>query len=153
MGRYTATIRWQRGELPFESERYSRAHEWQFDGGLRVPASASPQIVPEPCSVAANVDPEEAFVAALSSCHMLFFLSLAAAAGIVVDEYVDEADGVMRRDEAGRTAITRVTLRPRCRFPGGEPAREQLEALHERAHEQCFIANSVRTEVRVELGD
>lgn len=153
MGTYTATVRWQRDGAAFTDNDYSRAHEWLFDGGLRVPASASPQIVPEPHSNPANVDPEEAFVAALSSCHMLFFLSLAARENIVVDSYEDDAAGSMRRDAGGRTAIVEVTLRPRCRYDGRQPTREQVERLHEKAHSLCFIANSVRTEVRVEPVD
>lgn len=155
MSEFTARIAWRRDENEdFRGNRYSRGHEWQFDGGATVAASASPHIVPLPYSVEANVDPEEAFVAALSSCHMLFFLSLAAREGCVVDEYVDDAIGSMGRDGDGRKYIERVVLRPRIRFaPGSEPERERLEALHHGAHERCFIANSVRSEVVTEIPD
>lgn len=151
MGNYRATIRWSRGDADFVDNRYSRGHEWRFDGGAVVAASASPQIVPEPWSVAANVDPEEAFVAALSSCHMLFFLSLAAAQGLVVDEYVDEATGKMEKTAGGSISITEVTLRPRVRCAGAPPTRATLEELHEDAHHRCFIANSVRTRITLEI--
>ena len=151
MSTYTATIRWQRDGAGFLDDDYSRAHDWVFDGGQVVPASASPHIVPLPNSVAENVDPEEAFVASLSSCHMLFFLSLAMKRGIIVDEYVDEAEGVMEKNDEGRIAITRVTLRPRASYVGEAPGREQLEKLHHRAHDLCFIANSVRSEVVTEI--
>jgi organic hydroperoxide reductase OsmC/OhrA len=152
MAAYYATILWQRGSHPFVDNKYSRAHTWEFDGGLSVPASASPHIVPSPLSVPENVDPEEAFVAALSSCHMLFFLSLAAEHGIVVDRYRDQAEAQMGRNAAGRTAITRVVLRPAAVY-GGEsaPDRELIEALHQEAHELCFIANSVVSEVATDI--
>ncbi|MDH5345161.1 MAG: OsmC family protein [Gammaproteobacteria bacterium] len=152
MSEYVATISWRRGDDDFTGNAYSRAHEWRFDGGLTVPASSSPGIVPLPMSVAAHVDPEEAFVASLSSCHMLFFLSLAAKRGIVVDEYTDEASGIMQKNEDGRIAMTRVVLRPKAAYEAGTaPDREQLEKLHHHAHELCFIANSVRTEVVTEI--
>lgn len=119
-----------------------------FDGGLSVPASASPLVVPLPMSVAENVDPEEAFIAALSSCHMLFFLSIAAKRGFVVDEYIDEALGVMARNEQGRQALVTLTLRPKVSFAGDkQPSREQQEKMHHRAHELCFLANSVKTRI------
>lgn len=152
MSEYFARVLWLRGDQDFTGNRYSRGHFWQFDGGLEVPASSSPHIVPLPHSVAENVDPEEAFVASLSSCHMLFFLAIAAKRGFVVDEYCDDAVGVMEKDERGRMSITRVTLRPHVRFSGeAEPSREQLETLHHQSHEQCFIANSVRSEVVTEI--
>ncbi|MEC4721146.1 OsmC family protein [Noviherbaspirillum sp. CPCC 100848] len=151
MHTYVATIAWERGQDNFKDNSYSRGHRWSFDGGVEVPASSSPSVVPEPMSVAAAVDPEEAFVAAISSCHMLTFLWLAGKAGFVVDRYVDEAVGVMKRNEQGRVAVTRVALRPRIAF-GGErqPTAEELDDLHHRAHEDCFIANSVKTEIVVE---
>lgn len=152
MHEYTATTHWQRhaGEA-FSDNRYHRRHDWRFDGGAVVPGSSSPLTVPLPHSDAAAVDPEEAFVAALSSCHLLWFLSLAAQAGFVVDDYRDEAVGVMARNAAGRVAVTQVTLRPRVRFGGDRrPSAEEHEALHHRAHERCFIANSVTSEVRCE---
>jgi organic hydroperoxide reductase OsmC/OhrA len=148
---YTVAVHWTRGEAPFTDKRYSRGHRWRFDGGIEVPASSSPQVVRVPLSVEAAVDPEEALVAALSSCHMLWFLDLAARGGWRVDEYSDQASGVMGKNAAGRTAMVRVTLRPRVTFSGARvPDREQILELHHRAHEECFIANSVTTEVRTE---
>jgi len=148
---YFATIEWQRGEQDFLSRRYSRGHQWQFDGGVTVPASSSPHIVPLPMSVEANVDPEEAFVASLSSCHMLFFLDFASLAGFVVDSYTDKATGTLAKDGKGRLVMTDVLLRPDVQFSGDrQPTAEELEALHHQSHDACFIANSVRTEVRCE---
>jgi organic hydroperoxide reductase OsmC/OhrA len=148
---YRAEISWHRGEDVFAGGRYSRRHLWRFDGGVSVPASASPQVVPAPWSAADAVDPEEAFVAALSSCHMLFFLSLAAARGLVVEAYDDDAVGVLEKDEAGRMAMTTVTLRPRVTLAdGASAATELIEELHHAAHEACFLANSVRTRIAVE---
>lgn len=148
---YRAGIHWMRGTATFTDKRYSRGHLWRFDGGVEVPASSSPQVVRVPLSVEAAVDPEEALVASLSSCHMLWFLALAADQGWRVDDYYDEAAGFMGRNAAGRTAMTRVTLRPRVRFSGERlPTRADIEALHHRAHEECYIANSVTTEVRCE---
>ena len=152
MSEHTATIIWQRAEQAFTDDAYSRAHRWEFDGGAVIDASASPDVVPLPMSVAENVDPEEAFVAALASCHMLFFLSLAARRGYVVDSYTDAALGYMGKNEEGRTAITRVTLEPKVAFAGETiPTAAELEKLHHRAHELCFIANSVRTEITVRV--
>jgi organic hydroperoxide reductase OsmC/OhrA len=152
MSTYTATIRWTRtGESDFAKGQYNRAHEWVFDGGETVLASASPHVVPAPWSDAAGVDPEEAFVASLSSCHMLFFLDFARRAGHVVNDYVDEAEGELGKRADGRIAMTRVTLRPRAEFSGANPpTAEEIADLHHRAHEACFIANSVTTEVTVE---
>lgn len=152
MSIYTATIRWSRtGDVDFTKGQYSRAHEWTFDGGAVVPASASPHIVPAPWSDEQGVDPEEAFVAALSSCHMLFFVDFARRDGWTVDSYVDEAEGVMEKGADGRIAVTRVVLRPDIEW-GGErhPDEAAVADLHHRAHEACFIANSVKTEVVVE---
>ena len=152
MSEYSATIRWQRGDEAFTDDKYSRGHEWSFDGGLTVPASASPDIVPLPMSVAENVDPEEAFVAALSSCHMLFFLAIAAAAGFVVDEYIDAATGRLEKNSEGRTAMTQVVLRPCATYSGERvPAKDKIEKMHHRAHSLCFIANSVTTDVVTEI--
>lgn len=149
---YFATVHWERADQAFTDDKYSRAHVWSFDGGQSVPASASPHIIPLPYSVAENVDPEEAFVASLSSCHMLFFLSLAARRGFVVDAYEDEALGVMGKDANGRTAMLRVLLRPNARYSGSRtPTRVQVEKLHHRSHQLCFIANSVKTEVLTEI--
>jgi len=151
MGAHTATIRWRRGDGDFATGHYSRRHEWHFDGGMIVAASPSPQVVPAPWSDPAGVDPEEAFVAAISSCHMLWFLSLAAERGFVVDRYEDEAVGTMARIAPQRQAITEVVLRPRIQFAVGHvPDARALDALHEDAHERCFIANSVKTAIRVE---
>lgn len=151
MSRYNATVEWTRDGAAFTDNRYSRAHAWAFDGGAVVPASASPQIVPLPLSRAENVDPEEAFVASVSSCHMLWFLSTAAKSGFRVDRYRDEAEGLMEKDARGRLAITRVTLRPHATFSGPRvPTKGDLDALHHDAHEACFIANSIRSEVVVD---
>ena len=148
---YRATIHWTRGNAVFTDKRYSRGHTWRFDGGIEVPASSSPQVVRVPLSVEAAVDPEEALVASLSSCHMLFFLSFAATRGLRVDDYLDDAAGVMGKNQAGRTAMVRVTLHPRVSFSGERlPTRAELEALHHRAHEECYIANSVTTTVEGE---
>ena len=152
MSEYVATIRWQRGNQDFTDSKYSRGHEWVFDGGMSVAASASPDIVPLPMSVAENVDPEEAFVASLSSCHMLFFLDIAAKSGYVVDEYTDAAIGRMEKNTEGKTAITKVLLRPSATFSGARiPDPGEIEHMHHRAHELCFIANSVKTEVTTEI--
>ena len=151
MSCYTATIVWQRDAHAFVDHRYSRRHTWHFDGGAVVPASASPQIVPLPMADAAGVDPEEAFVASLSSCHMLWFLDIAARAGWVVDHYRDDATGLLARDTKGLLAMTRVTLRPVVRFAGERaPSVDAHLALHHQAHAACFIANSVKTEVLCE---
>jgi organic hydroperoxide reductase OsmC/OhrA len=151
MAEYHARIVWQRGQSRFTDNRYSRSHEWRFDEGVIVPASSSPHVVPLPMSVAAAVDPEEAFVASLSSCHMLTFLYLAARRGFSIDSYDDAAVGILEKNAAGQQAITRVTLRPDVRFSGDKlPTAEEVEALHHSAHEGCFIANSVKTEVNVE---
>ncbi|HWH38662.1 MAG TPA: OsmC family protein [Usitatibacter sp.] len=151
MHTYTATVSWSRGEQPFTDGKYSRAHRWRFDGGVDVPASSSPQVVRPPLSDEAAVDPEEAFVAALSSCHMLFFIDFARRAGFRIDRYEDQAEGIMAQDAEGRTAMTVVTLRPAIAFSGERlPTAEEVEALHHKSHEACFIANSVRSEVRIE---
>jgi organic hydroperoxide reductase OsmC/OhrA len=148
---YFATIRWSRGDAAGAGDQYSRAHSWTFDGGVEVPASSSPHVVPPPLSKADAVDPEEAFVASLSSCHMLWFLDLAHRRGFVVDDYVDAAEGVMAKNAEGKLAMTVVTLRPRIAFSGEkQPTREEVQALHHRAHERCFIASSVKSDVRVE---
>ena len=151
MSTYTATISWSRGDQPYTDGKYSRAHTWRFDGGIEVPGSSSPHVVRPPLSNEAAVDPEEAFIASLSSCHMLFFLDFARRAGFRIDSYVDEAEGVLDKDAQGRMAMTVVTLRPRIAFSGDkQPSRSDLDSLHHRSHEACFIANSVRTEIRIE---
>lgn len=151
MSEYQAVVEWSRDGAAFTDNRYSRGHRWLFDGGIEVPASSSPSVVPLPLSVAAAVDPEEAFVASLSSCHMLVFLSIAAKRGFVVDSYRDEAVGVLAKDPSGKLAMARVTLRPQVQF-GSEkrPTADEFAAMHHESHEQCFIANSVKTDVRCE---
>lgn len=149
MKQFDARVAWQRDGQPFLDGRYSRTHAWCFDGGLQVPASSSPLSVPLPMSDAAAVDPEEALVAAASSCHMLFFLSLAAGRGITVDSYVDEALGLLGQDIEGRMAMTRIELRPVIVFAGAQPSQEALDALHHEAHARCYIANSLKSEVVV----
>jgi organic hydroperoxide reductase OsmC/OhrA len=147
MSERRATINWKRETPDFAYESYNRDHAWQFDAGITVRASASPAYMGnESC-----VDPEEAFVASLSSCHMLTFLALAARKRYVVDGYRDQAVGVLSKDTAGHLAMTKVALRPRVVF-GGEtiPGPEELRRLHDQAHHACFIANSVKTEVVVE---
>jgi len=154
MAQHVATVAWRRGDAAFSDNRYSRAHLWRFDGGAEVRASASPHVVPVPLSDPAGVDPEEAFVASLSSCHMLWFLSIAAKRGLVVDSYVDEAVGLMARNAEGRLAMTRVTLRPVVKFTGPRPpAPGEVRQLHDLAHHECYIASSVRTEVVCEPRD
>ena len=130
--------------------RFSRRHEWRFDGGAIVTASASPDVVPVPMSDAAGVDPEEALVASVASCHMLWFLSLAQEAGVEVASYLDSAEGVMGRIAPGRLALTRIALRPKVSFAGTPPSAEEVERLHHEAHERCFIANSLKTEIVIE---
>nr|WP_315426704.1 OsmC family protein [uncultured Albidiferax sp.] len=151
MTHHTATIVWQRDAQTFNDHRYSRRHSWHFDGGAQVAASSSPHVVRLPFSDPAAVDPEEAFIAALSSCHMLWFLDLAARAGWVVDSYHDAATGLMARNSQGRMAMTQVTLHPAVQFGGDrQPSPAELEQLHHAAHAECYIANSVTTEVLCE---
>ena len=151
MSTYTATVRWSRtGDSDFTKGQYSRAHKWAFDGGVTVPASASPHIVPPPWSDPAGVDPEEAFIASLSSCHMLFLVDFARRGGFVVDSYTDEAEGILEKRADGKMAMTRVTLRPRMEWGDPAPDEAAIADLHHRAHEACFIANSVNTEVTIE---
>lgn len=149
MASYAATVEWS-ADGGFREGRYSRAHRWIFDGGAVVPASASPHVVPAPLSDPAGVDPEEALVASVSSCHMLWFLHLARDSGLDVAAYRDEALGTMAKDERGRIAMTRIALRPEIDFAGEAPDPETLARLHHEAHERCFIANSLRTEIVVE---
>lgn len=151
MSTHTALIRWQHASPDFLRGNYSREHTWTFDGGLTVPASPSPSVVPAPYSNPANVDPEEAFVASISSCHMLTFLYVASKAGFQIDGYEDEAVGVMTKNEKGVPWISAVTLHPKIVWSGDKlPAPADQEHLHHLAHEQCFIANSIKTEVTVE---
>ena len=149
MSDYTAEVIWERDPAQdFLGNRYSRKHLLRFDGGVEIPGSSAPSSVPLPMSDASAVDPEEAFVASLASCHMLWFLAIAAKRRFVVDRYVDAAVGVMARNEQGKLAMTRVTLRPEVTFSGEHrPSRNELDQLHHKAHEECYIANSVKTEV------
>ena len=149
MSIYTAEVLWERNNGDFLGKRYSRKHLLRFDGGLEVPGSSSPHGVPVPMSDASALDPEEAFVASLSSCHMLWFLSIAAKRKFCVDRYFDAATGVMEKNADGKMAMTVVTLRPDVTFSDERlPARTELDQLHHEAHEACFIANSVKTDVR-----
>jgi organic hydroperoxide reductase OsmC/OhrA len=151
MLKHTATIIWKRIEPDFISGHYSREHTWRFDGGMTIPVSASPHVVPAPWSNAANVDPEEAFVASIASCHMLTFLWLASREGFVVDGYEDEAIGEMTKNDRGFSWVSQVRLRPRIAWSGAKlPTPADVERLHHRAHEECFIANSIKTAVTVE---
>ncbi len=152
MSEHVAKIIWQKSAgAAFVDNAFSRHHVWEFDGGLTVPASASPHIVPVPMSVEENIDPEEAYVAALSSCHMLWFLAIAARRKFVVDSYVDAAKGVMAENTEGKLTMTRVTLRPKVTFAADTtPAPDKVANMHHLAHDSCFIANSVKTQVIVE---
>jgi organic hydroperoxide reductase OsmC/OhrA len=148
MAQYKITVQWERGEQRFTDNTYNRRHTWTFDGGITVVASSSPHVVPVPYSDTAAVDPEEAFVASLSSCHMLWFLSIAANRGYCVDSYIDDAVGTLAKNASRRLAMTRVILRPLASFSGHRvPSRNQIKSLHDEAHRQCYIANSVKTEV------
>ncbi|HEX7440957.1 MAG TPA: OsmC family protein [Caldimonas sp.] len=152
MSEYSAEVIWVRGAQDFLSGRYSRRHLLRFDGGAEVAGSSSPHVVPLPLSDASAVDPEEAFVAALASCHMLFFLSIAASRKFCVERYRDGAVGTLAKDADGKLAMTEVVLRPQVEFSGlpmPTPTQRELDAMHHSAHEQCFIANSVKTVVRV----
>jgi len=144
------TITWTRDGARFTDNRYSRVHSWQFDGGFLVPASSSPDVVPVPYSDPANVDPEEAFIAALSSCHMLWFLSIAAKRGFVVDSYIDHAAGKLAQNETGQQVMTVVVLHPEVVFSSpNTPEPSEVDAIHHAAHESCFLANSVKTEIQI----
>lgn len=149
MSEHKATIEWRRQGADFDYKTYSRAHTLAFEGGIRVPASGAPGNIPPGARGAPAVDPEQAFVGSLSSCHMLWFLHLAWKAQFVVDHYVDHATGVLGKDAEGREALTRVTLRPVITFSGRKPSAQEHAQLHADAHHKCFIANSVRSEVTI----
>jgi organic hydroperoxide reductase OsmC/OhrA len=150
MSEYKATIQWRDNGPEFVKGKYSREHVWKFDGGLTIPASSSPSVVRPPYSNPANVDPEEAFVASIASCHMMTFLYVAQLGGFHVTAYEDQAVGVMARNEKGAMWVSKVTLNPQITYGGDKtPSPEELSNLHHKAHEQCFIANSVKTEVIV----
>ncbi len=149
--KYNVRVFWEKSAAEiFTDNKYNRVHKWRFDGGAEVMASASPQVVPLPMSDERGVDPEEAFVAALSSCHMLFFLSIAAANKYCIERYEDNAEGVMSKNEHGQMAMTVVTLKPAIIFSGSNiPSFDEIAAVHEQAHEKCYIANSVKTEIKI----
>lgn len=154
MSRYTAKIDWKRNGAHFSDSTYSRVHTWTFDSGDKITASASPGIVPEPYSSPNAVDPEEAFIASISSCHMLWFLAIASKNGFVVDRYTDQANGRMKRDGNGKLSITEVDLYPSVTYSGDHtPNNVEIQKMHDEAHEKCFIANSVKTEITVHLED
>jgi organic hydroperoxide reductase OsmC/OhrA len=150
MSAHGAIIEWRRGDQPFIDKRYSRAHIWTFDGGAVVRGSSAPASVPLPMSDATAVDPEEAMIASLSSCHMLWFLAFAANAKLTLDSYRDEASGELDKDEAGKRYLARVTLRPVTTFSGRQPDQAELDALHHAAHEHCEMAHSVRATITVQ---
>ena len=148
LSHYKAGIHWERGDQDFLAGRYSRAHRLRFDGGLDIAGSSSPHVVPLPWSDPAALDPEEAFVSSIASCHMLWFLALAAKDGWCVENYRDNAEGEMRKNAKGKLFVSRVRLRPAVLFSGpSRPDADALATLHHRAHEECFIANSVLTEI------
>lgn len=150
MSEHKATIEWRRRSADFDYQTYSRGHTLEFEGGIRVPASAAPANIPPTAAGAPGVDPEQAFVASISSCHMLWFLHIANRAKYVVDHYVDAASGVLEKNADGRMAMTRVTLRPVVTYAGRAPGAEEHAQLHEAAHDKCFVANSVKSEVVIE---
>ncbi|HEY4785729.1 MAG TPA: OsmC family protein [Bacteroidales bacterium] len=151
--KYTAKVTWRkRATENFIDLRYSRVHEWSFDGGSVISASSSPHVVPLPMSDASLVDPEESFIASLSSCHMLFFLSIAAKRKFVVESYEDNAEGIMGKNSEGKTAMLSVVLNPKIIFSGTNiPSVEEIEQIHELSHEECFIASSVKTKIEINL--
>ncbi|ANP47162.1 OsmC family protein [Candidatus Viadribacter manganicus] len=154
MATYTATVVWARGDQPFTDGQYSRAHEISFDGGTVVPGSSSPHVVKLPLSREDAVDPEEMLVASLSTCHMLFVLDFARRAGFVVDSYIDQAEGVMGKDDRGKIAVTQVKLNPIIEWSGDkQPTPEEVRELHHKSHEACFIANSFRGDVAIAEGE
>jgi organic hydroperoxide reductase OsmC/OhrA len=151
MAQYSAEIIWERGDAVFLDNRYSRRHRWRFDGGLEVPGSSAPQSVPVPMSDPTAVDPEEAFIASLSSCHMLWFLAIAGKRKFRIDRYRDQATGVLEKNGAGKWWVSVVTLHPEVQFSGELlPTPQQIEDMHHSAHTECYIANSVSSQVRVE---
>ncbi len=152
MSQHTAIIEWKRGDQPFSDNKYSRAHDWTFDGGAVVRGSSTPSaMIPPPLSDETAVDPEEALVAAVSSCHMMFFLAYARKDGFIVDSYRDAAEGTLGKDERGKISITDIVLRPAVSWSGDKvPDAAQIADLHHRAHEACYIGNSVRSTVTVE---
>lgn len=151
MGTYNVKISWKKTVRDkFTDNKYSRVHQWVFDGGIELKASSSPHVVPLPMSDESAVDPEEAFIASLSSCHMLWFLSIAAGKKYIVENYTDNAEGILAKDSDDKLAMTEVTLKPVVKFAGDIiPSRTQIDELHHLAHEKCFIANSVKTKIKI----
>jgi organic hydroperoxide reductase OsmC/OhrA len=149
--KYTANIIWKKKETEsFKDKKYSRGHTWVFDGGLELPASASPQVVPLPMSIESAVDPEEAFVAAISSCHMLFFLSIAANSNYIIETYDDQAEGIMSKNEHGQMVMGDIILKPKIVFSGTTiPSAEQIAELHNSAHHKCYLANSIKSTIKI----
>ena len=146
----TATIHWTKSPVEnFVDSKYSRVHQWEFDGGMQFNASSSPHIVPVPMSDPGFIDPEEAFVASIASCHMLFFLSFCAKRKYIVSHYEDNAEGILEKAGDGRMQMTTVTLHPVIRFEGDTPPDDIIILLHELAHNNCFIANSVKTDIKI----
>ncbi len=150
---YNVKILWKKNPAEvFTDKKYSRAHKWIFDGGIELPASSSPHVVPLPMSDESAVDPEEAYVASISSCHMLWFLSIAAGKNFIVESYEDEAEGILAKDGNGKLAMPEIILKPKIIFSGGRiPSQNEIDELHHLAHEKCFIANSVKTKIKVEI--
>ncbi len=148
---YTAKVFWKKlPEDSFTDNKYSRLHHWSFDGGIELKASSSPHVVPLPMSDASAVDPEEAFVASISSCHMLWFLSIAASQKYIVESYLDNAEGIMNKNINGDIAMTSITLKPIIKFIGSNiPTFDEIEELHKKAHKKCFLANSVKAEIKI----
>ncbi len=149
--KYTASVCWKKKDTEsFADNKYSRKHTWAFDGGTEMPASSSPQVVPTPMSDASAVDPEEAFIAAISSCHMLFFLSIAAGSSYIIETYEDNAEGIMSKNERGQMVMEEINLNPRIIFSGPNiPSSEQINSLHDSAHKKCYLANSVKSTIKV----
>ena len=149
--KYTASIFWKKKEIEsFTDNKYSRGHTWVFDGGVELPASASPQVVPLPMSDESAVDPEEAFVAAISSCHMLFFLSIAASSNYIIETYDDQAEGIMSKNEHGQIVMGDIILKPKIVFSGTTiPTAEQIAELHNSAHHKCYLANSIKSTIKI----
>lgn len=148
MSEHTATIKWRRNQATFIDNKYSREHIWQFDGGVEISASASSQVVPVPYSNPNYIDPEEAFVASISSCHMLWFLAIAAKKKFVVENYRDRAVGLMAKNKEGKLAIIKIELYPKISFTDDKlPTEKQIGQMHQEAHYNCFLANSVKTEI------
>jgi organic hydroperoxide reductase OsmC/OhrA len=149
--KYTASIFWKKKKAEsFTDNKYSRAHTWVFDGGVKLPASASPQVVPLPMSDESAVDPEEAFVAAISSCHMLFFLSIAASSNFIIETYYDQAEGIMSKNEHGQMIMGDIILKPKIVFSGTTiPTAEQIAELHDSAHHKCYLANSIKSTIKI----